>query len=82
MSNWHLIFRAEGDGAPPECRVRRLLKAALRYYGLRCVGYGSEGNAVKKVQAAANNRGRAAGSETRRRNGSAHGDSRPRNECF
>lgn len=34
MNRWHLIFRAEGDGARVECRVRRLLKAALR-----CIGY-------------------------------------------
>lgn len=40
MSRWTLTFRAEGDGPPVECRVRRLLKAALRCYGLRCVGYG------------------------------------------
>ena len=30
-------LEAAGIGAPVVCRVRRLLKAALRAYGLRCV---------------------------------------------
>lgn len=29
--------RDNGDGPPPAVRVRRLLKAALRQFGLRCV---------------------------------------------
>lgn len=33
---YRLTFRAEGDGPPAILRVRRLLKAALRGYGLRC----------------------------------------------
>lgn len=37
---WTLQFRAEGNGPPVAVRVRRLLKAALRQYGLRLVGYG------------------------------------------
>lgn len=37
---WHLSFCAEGAGAPVEIRVCRLLKAALRSYGLRLCGYG------------------------------------------
>ncbi len=37
MSRWALTFRAEGDGPPMECRVRRLLKLALRACRLRCV---------------------------------------------
>jgi len=40
MNTWTLIFRAEGDGPPTAVRVRRLLKAALRAYGLRCVRIG------------------------------------------
>jgi sugar phosphate isomerase/epimerase len=36
---WTLSFRAEGPGSPVECRVRRLLKGALRRYGLRCTNY-------------------------------------------
>ena len=36
---WTLSFRAEGAGPPVECRVRRLLKVALRAYGLRCTNY-------------------------------------------
>jgi hypothetical protein len=36
---WHLTFRAEGDGPPVAIRVRRLLKRALRSFGLRCVDY-------------------------------------------
>ncbi len=36
---WTLDFRAEGDGPPVEIRVRRLLKRALRSFGLRCVDY-------------------------------------------
>jgi len=45
---WVLTFKAEGDGPPVECRVRRLLKAALRAYGLRCLDHriiGDGGNA-------------------------------------
>jgi hypothetical protein len=34
---WPMTFRAEGAGPPAAIRVRRLLKAALRGYGLRCV---------------------------------------------
>lgn len=30
-------LRPEGDGPPPEIRLKRLLKAALRSFGLRCV---------------------------------------------
>jgi hypothetical protein len=37
MTVWILSFRAEGDGPPVEVRVRRLLKAALRCYRLRCI---------------------------------------------
>lgn len=37
VTRWILSFRAEGDGPPVELRVRRLLKAALRCHGLRCV---------------------------------------------
>jgi hypothetical protein len=36
---WHLTFRAEGDGPPVAIRVRRLLKRALRSFGLRCIDY-------------------------------------------
>jgi hypothetical protein len=35
--DWLLTFRSEGEGPPTVLRVRRLLKAALRAYGLRCV---------------------------------------------
>jgi len=38
-ATWILEFRAEGDGPPAEIRVRRLLKAALRRFGLRCVDH-------------------------------------------
>ena len=34
---WIFSFQATGDGPPVEIRVRRLLKAALRGYGLRCI---------------------------------------------
>jgi hypothetical protein len=34
---WPLTFRAVGPGPEPAIRVRRLLKAALRSYGLRCI---------------------------------------------
>lgn len=34
---YRLTFRAEGDGPPAIVRVRRLLKIALRGYGLRCL---------------------------------------------
>lgn len=37
MTRWTLTFRAEGDGRPVECRVRRLLKLALRACRLQCV---------------------------------------------
>ena len=41
MSEQHEIFSvnlaAEGDGPPTAVRVRRFLKRALRYYGLRAV---------------------------------------------
>ena len=37
---WTLSFKATGEGPPVEIRVRRLLKTALRAYGLRCCGYG------------------------------------------
>jgi hypothetical protein len=37
---WSLNFRAEGDGPPLAIRIRRLLKSALRAYGLRCVDFG------------------------------------------
>ena len=37
MSRWTLILRPEGDGPPAVCRVRRLLKLALRRCGLRCI---------------------------------------------
>jgi len=33
---WVLVFRAEGPGPSTTIRVRRLLKAALRSFGLRC----------------------------------------------
>ena len=38
---WKLTFQAEGDGPPVAVRVRRLLKAALRTYRLRCVAVDS-----------------------------------------
>ena len=37
--DWTLTFRATGQGPPVEIRVRRLLKAALRAYGLRCISH-------------------------------------------
>ncbi len=38
---WHLTFVANDDRPPAaELRVRRLLKAALRAYSLRCVSVG------------------------------------------
>ena len=43
MSRRSLTFRAEGGGPPPEIRVRRLLKAALRHYRLRCVAIEATG---------------------------------------
>jgi hypothetical protein len=48
MSRWALIFRAEGEGPPVEIRIRRLLKAALRCYGLRCIGYGESLESARK----------------------------------
>ena len=32
-----LVLQAVGDGPPVPVRMRRLLKAALRGYGLRCL---------------------------------------------
>ena len=37
--DWTLTFRATGQGPPVAIRVRRLLKAALRSYGLRCISH-------------------------------------------
>jgi len=34
-----LILKPEGGGPAPEVRLRRLLKAALRCFGLRCCDY-------------------------------------------
>jgi hypothetical protein len=34
---YRLVLVAEGAGPPPAVRLRRLLKSALRAYGLRCV---------------------------------------------
>lgn len=36
---WHLSFRPEGDGPPPEIRIRCLLKRAKRSHGLQCVDF-------------------------------------------
>jgi hypothetical protein len=36
---WQLTFTGAGVGAPVVCRIRRLLKAALRAYGLRCTDH-------------------------------------------
>jgi hypothetical protein len=36
-ATYRLEVRAEGAGPPADVRVRRLLKAMLRGYGLRCV---------------------------------------------
>jgi hypothetical protein len=48
---WTLSFRAEGDGPPVEIRVRRLLKAALRSFGLRCLDYAACGPASPQGRA-------------------------------
>ena len=32
-----IVLESAGIGPPTACRVRRLLKAALRSYGLRCI---------------------------------------------
>ncbi len=37
MNRLQIIFEAVGDGPPTAVRIRRLLKGALRHYGLRCV---------------------------------------------
>lgn len=44
---WTLQFSAAGDGPPLAVRIRRLLKAALRGYGLKCIGYGPNGENAK-----------------------------------
>ena len=36
-ASWAIVLTPEGDGPPAVVRVRRLLKAARRCYGLRCV---------------------------------------------
>lgn len=36
-SRWTFTVEAVGPGAPTVCRVRRLLKAAWRAYGLRAL---------------------------------------------
>jgi hypothetical protein len=36
---WVLAFHAVGDGPPIECRIRQLLKVAIRSFGLRCRSY-------------------------------------------
>ena len=38
MNVWTIHVRSEGDGPPEEVRIRRLLKIALRAFGLRCTG--------------------------------------------
>jgi hypothetical protein len=51
---WVLSFKAEGDGGPPvEIRVRRLLKRALRSFGLRCVDFRVAAPASEPAAAAA-----------------------------
>jgi hypothetical protein len=35
-STWLVEFKADGDGPPMAHRMRAMLKAALRSYGLRC----------------------------------------------
>ena len=37
QTEYHLILRPQGDGPPPWVRMRRLLKAALRTYGFKCM---------------------------------------------
>lgn len=39
---WTLQFRSAGVGPPTDVRIARLLKMALRGYGLRCCGYGKD----------------------------------------
>ena len=36
-SPWRLAFVPVDDAVPAECRVRNLLKRALRSHGLRCI---------------------------------------------
>lgn len=49
---WALTVRGEGYGPSLPIRVRRLLKAALRHYGLRCVGIGIAGSTSPRAHAA------------------------------
>jgi len=37
MTTWTLTFRSTPNSVPEEIRMRRLLKAALRQFGFRCV---------------------------------------------
>jgi hypothetical protein len=46
-----LELRAEGDGPPAVIRLRRLLKASLRNFGLRCVDVRAAGGGDGTVAA-------------------------------
>jgi hypothetical protein len=39
---WTITVCPTGNGPPPEIRIRRLLKVALRAFGLRCVAVAKE----------------------------------------
>jgi len=42
MTRYLVTLETAGAGPPPMVRIKRLLKAALRVYGLRCVGLREE----------------------------------------
>jgi citrate lyase beta subunit len=37
VKSWRLTFAAVGVGPPEELRIRKLLKAAARAFGLKCL---------------------------------------------
>lgn len=62
---WTLTFRAADTGDPPtELRIRRLLKAALRQFGLRCIDYRMEPMDARDSQAPQSHSGDMENSET------------------
>jgi hypothetical protein len=51
MKTWIIHVRPVGDGPPPEIRMRRLLKFALRSCGFRCtdIAYAATSSASADV---------------------------------
>jgi hypothetical protein len=54
---WRVTLTAEGDGPPAVVRLRRLLKAALRTYGLRCLAVVPPDDLARQSESAGDPRG-------------------------